>query len=310
MQVEEELEQFKYIKDSVLTIGVFDGVHLGHRHLIFELKRQAGKMKMPAGVVTFRQHPEDLLSAGKNLPFLTDIDTRVKLLKEAGADFIVPLTFSRELASMDAKTFVGLLQKHLKMRGIVIGPDFALGKGRKGDIETLCKMGEEMGFSVTVVPPLKIGDETVSSTAIRQALAEGDMEKYRRLTGRPFRLHGKVIAGAGRGEELGFPTANLNIRNGQAVPPDGVYAGLADINGRTYQALTNIGRNPTFGKNERTVESFIIDYQGDLYGRGLSVDFISRLRDEKKFRNPEELKRQMAEDVERGKAILNARNDD
>jgi riboflavin kinase/FMN adenylyltransferase len=303
--VEDELARFTPEKDSVLTIGVFDGVHLGHKQLITELTKQANQGNLLSGVVTFRQHPEDVLSTGKKLPFLTDIATRISLLRDAGADFVVPLTFSPELAGMEAKTFMALLQKHLKMRSLIIGPDFALGKGRKGDIQSLTELGKKKGFSVTVVPPLKITGDVVSSTAIRQAMADGNMEKYRTLTGRPFSLHGKVVSGAGRGGGLGFPTANLDIKKGQAIPPDGVYCGVAHINGSNFQTMTNIGRNPTFGENERTVESFILNYHGDLYGHELTVDFVSRLRDEKKFSSIDELKKQVAEDVKRGKAILN-----
>jgi riboflavin kinase / FMN adenylyltransferase len=302
--VEDELARFTPEKDAALTIGVFDGVHLGHKQLITELTKQANADKLLSGVVTFRQHPEDVLTSGKKLPFLTDIATRISLLKDAGADFVVPLTFSAELAGMDAKTFMALLQKHLKMRSLIIGPDFALGKDRKGDIESLNGLGKKTGFKITVVPPLKINGEVVSSTAIRQSLADGNMEKYRALAGRPFSLQGKVVSGAGRGEGLGFPTANLDISKGQAIPPDGVYAGVAHINGSTFQAMTNIGRNPTFGENDRTIESFLLSYHGDLYGHKLSVDFISRLRDEKKFKSINELKKQVAEDVKRGKEIL------
>jgi riboflavin kinase/FMN adenylyltransferase len=261
---------------------------------------------MLAGVVTFRQHPEDLLNSGKKLPFITDSETRVKLLKEAGADYVVSLTFNMELARLEPRVFIDLLQKHLKMRGLVIGEDFALGNARRGDIATLKKMGKELNFDVTVVPPLKLKGEVVSSTAIRKALADGDMEKYHALTGHPFILHGKVVTGTHRGEGLGFPTANLHVRSGQAIPPDGVYASLAHINGRVFEAMTNIGRNPTFGKNERTIESYLINYSGDLYGQELSVDFVSRLRDEKKFNSAKELKKQMAEDVRRGKTLLDA----
>ena len=306
MLVEEELARFSSQQDSVLTIGVFDGVHLGHKHLIAELLKQARQKKMLTGLVTFLQHPEDLLSSGKKLPFITDTKTRIKLLQEEGIDFIVPLSFTAQLASLDARVFIGLLQKHLKMRGLVIGADFALGKERQGDTGVLRQLGRELGFSVTVVPPLTMDGEVVSSTAIRQALAGGDMEKYAMLTGHSFSLRGKVVTGAGRGESMGFPTANLNISSGQAIPPDGVYASLAYINGKVYQSMTNVGRDPTFGKNERTIESYILEYSGDLYGHELSVDFVTRLRDEKKFANIEELKKQVAEDVRRGKTILDA----
>ncbi len=304
MLVEDELAGFSPQRDTALTIGVFDGVHLGHKKLIAELLKQAAQHDRLSGVVTFRQHPEEVLSPKKNLPFLTDIETRVSLLEKEGVDFIVPLSFTKELAELGARNFIGLVQKQLKMRGLVIGSDFALGKGREGNPEALEKLGREMGFSVTVVPPLMIDGEVVSSTTIRKAMAAGDMKKVRNLSDRYFRLHGKVITGTGRGETLGFPTANLNVNSGQALPPDGVYAGQARINGKLYHTMTNVGRNPTFGKNERTVEAYLVDYSGDLYGQDLTVDFVARIRDEKKFHNVEDLKKQVAEDVRQGKEIL------
>jgi riboflavin kinase/FMN adenylyltransferase len=306
--VEEELAKFSPGRDTVLTIGVFDGVHLGHKHLISELLKQARERKLLSVVVTFLQHPEDLLSSGKKLPFITDIKTRITLLHEEGVGIVVPLSFTAQLARLDARQFINLLQKYLKMRGLVIGPDFALGKERQGNIDTLRRLGREMVFSVTVVPPLTVNGEVVSSTAIRKALADGDMKKFKELTGHSFSLHGKVVTGAGRGEGLGFPTANLDVSSGQAIPPDGVYAGLAHIDGKVYHAMTNIGRNPTFGNTERTIESYLIDYSGDLYRHELSVDFVARIRDEKKFASVEELKKQIAEDVRQGKTLLESRD--
>jgi len=310
MTVEEELAVFSLEKGTLLTVGVFDGVHLGHRRLLSELVGQAARMRLLSGVVTFRQHPEDMLSKGRKLPFLTDLDSRLRLLREAGVDFTVPLSFTAELAEMGARPFITLLQSHLKMKGLVVGPDFALGKKREGDIETLGRLGKEMGFSVTIVPPLEINGEVVSSTAIRKAMADGDMKKVHDLTGRYFSLHGRVVTGAGRGEGLGFPTANLDVNSGQALPPDGVYAGLAHINGEVYRAMNNIGKSPTFGGGRRTVESYLLEYSGDLYGRELSVDFVARLRDEKKFKDAAELKKQVAEDVKKGRIILDTRGVD
>jgi riboflavin kinase/FMN adenylyltransferase len=304
VSVEEELAAFSPEKDTLLTIGVFDGVHLGHRCLIAELLEQAARRRLLSGVVTFWQHPEDMLSSGKKLPFLTDITTRIKLLRNEGVDFIVPLSFTTRLAELDAHQFIALLQKYLKMRGLVVGADFALGKQRVGDTGALRELGKEMDFSMTIVPPLEINGEVVSSTTIRKAMADGDMKKVRQLTGRYFSLHGKVVTGAGRGEGLGFPTANLDVNSGQALPPDGVYAGLAHVNGKIYQSMTNICKDPTFGKNERTIEAYLLNYSGDLYGHELSVDFVARIRDEKKFKNADELKKQLAEDVRQGKTIL------
>jgi riboflavin kinase/FMN adenylyltransferase len=166
-------------------------------------------------------------------------------------------------------------------------------------------LGQDMGFSVTVIPPVEINGEVVSSTAIRNALAGGDMKKVGNLIGRPFSLYGWVITGAGRGIGLGFPTANLDVDSQQTLPPDGVYATWAYIDGKAYQSMTNIGRRPTFGGSERAVEVYILDYHGELYGHKLRIDIIERLRREERFDTAEELKRQVAEDIKQGRDILN-----
>ena len=304
MPVEEELAIFSPERDTLLTVGIFDGVHLGHKYLVSKLLEEARQKNLLSGAVTFRQHPEELLSPRTRLPFLTDIEERINLLKKEGIDVIIPLSFTAELAQLSARQFASLLQKHLRMRGLVIGSDFALGKGREGDTNTLQKLGQDMNFSVTVVPPLVINGEVVSSTTIRKALADGDMRKVCELAGRPFSLQGKVVTGAGRGAGLGFPTANLDISSEHALPPDGVYASRAHIDGKAYQSMANIGKCPTFGGCERTVEAYVVDYRGDLYGREVKIDIIARLRDEKKFDTVDELKEQVAEDVRQGRAIL------
>jgi len=305
MQVEEELARLSPDKDMVLTIGVFDGVHLGHKYLLSQLKEHARQEDWLSGVVTFRQHPQAVLSSQTKLPCLTDLTQRIRLLKNEGIEAIITLSFTRELAQLSTHQFVGLLKKYLRMRGLVIGPDFALGRNREGDTDTLRGLGPNMDFSVTVVSPVVVNGEVVSSTAIRNALAEGDMQRVRNLIGRPFSLHGRVITGAGRGVELGFPTANLDVDSQQALPPDGVYATWAYIDGKAYQSMTNIGRRPTFGGGKRAVEVYILDYHGELYGRELRIDIIERLRSEERFNTAEELKRQVAEDIKQGKAILN-----
>jgi len=306
MSVEEELARFLPDKDTLLTVGVFDGVHLGHKFLLSRLLEQAGQQNLLGGVVTFRRHPQEVLRPQSKLPFLTDLVERNRLLENEGIALIVPLPFTPEVSRLNARQFVSLLKQYLRMRGLVIGPDFALGRGREGSADTLRALGKESGFSVTVVSAVMINGEVVSSTAIRKALAAGDMKKVCRLAGRTFSLHGAVVGGAGRGMELGFPTANLEIDPGQAAPADGVYAGWAYIDGRAYQAMTNIGQNPTFGDSKRAVEVYVVDYQGDLYGHELKIDIMERLRGEQKFDSVEELKQQMTEDVKHGKAILNS----
>jgi len=310
MQVEEELAEISPKKDMLLTIGVFDGVHLGHQYLISLLTKQARQQNLLSGVVTFRQHPQEVLSPQTKPPFLTDLTTRVNLLKNEGAEAVITLSFTRELARLGARQFVSLLKKYLRMRGIITGPDFALGQNREGNTDTLRALGQDMNFSVIVIPPIKVNGEVVSSTAIRKALADGDMKRVSSLMGRPYSLHGHVIPGSGRGVGLGFPTANLDVDSEQALPVDGVYATWAYIDDKAYQSMTNIGKRPTFGDNQPTVEVHVPDYLGDLYGQELKIDIIERLRSEKKFDTIEELQKQIAEDIKQGRAILDSRGRD
>lgn len=307
MLVEEELAGLSVKKDTLLTIGVFDGVHLGHKYLIAQLKEHARQQNLLSGVITFRQHPQEVLSPQSKLPFLTDLSQRTNLLKNEDIEAIITLSFTRELVQLSARQFLSLLKEYVRMRGLVIGYDFALGRNKEGNTDSLRALGQEMGFSVIVVPPIIIDGEVVSSTAIRNALAEGDMKRVQNLIERPFRLHGRVIPGAGRGIELGFPTANLDIDPEQALPAEGVYATWTYIDDKAYQSVTNIGYRPTFGDSERTVEVYLLDYHSDLYEHELKIDIIERLRGEKKFDTLEELKKQITKDVEQGRTILASR---
>jgi len=306
MQVEEELAKLSLNKDTLLTIGVFDGVHLGHKYLLSQLTEHARQQNLLSVVVTFRQHPQEVLSPQTKLPFLTNLTERTNLLKSAGVEAIVILSFTSELAQLSAHQFVGLLKKYLRMRGLVIGPDFTLGRNREGNIDSLRLLGKDMNFTVIVIPPIMINGEVVSSTAIRSALASGDMKKVLGLVGHPFSLNGRVTSGAGRGLRLGFPTANLDVAPERALPPDGVYATWAYIDGKTYPSVTNIGKRPTFGGNQRAVEVYVLDYHRDLYGCELKIDIMARLRSEKKFDTTDELKKQITEDIKQGRAILNS----
>ena len=304
MQVEQELAGFAPDRDSLVTIGVFDGVHLGHKYLISKLKELAGQQGLGSVVITFNKHPQETLSPRAQPPFLTDASEKAALLKKEGVDAVVVLTFTRQLSLLSAREFVTLLQTKLRMKGLVIGPDFALGRKAEGNIPKLRQLGLEMGFSVTVIPPVKNNGDVVSSTAIRRALAEGNMEKVQRFLGRPFSLHGRVIHGKGRGAGLGFPTVNLDILPGQAIPGDGVYATQARADGKTYPSVTNIGLNPTFGDTRRTVESYLLDYHDNLYEHEVTIDFVHKLRGEIKFHDAEELVQQIFEDISQTRVIL------
>jgi len=306
--VEEELAKVLPRKDMLLAIGVFDGVHLGHRYLISQLTQRAKQLGLLCGVVTFHQHPQEVLSPQTKLPRLTSLARRMALIKKEGVDVIITLSFTNELAQLSARQFVSLLKKHLRMRGLIIGPDFALGCEREGNADTLRALGQEMDFNLTVIPPIIIDGEVVSSSAIRNALAKGDMKKVHNLAGYYFSLSGRVITGAGRGKELGFPTANLDFDQEQALPLDGIYATRTYIDGTAYQSVANIGQRPTFGSGQRTVEVYVLDYQGNLYERELTIDIIERLRGEKRFDTVQQLKQQICKDIERGRNILNSRS--
>jgi riboflavin kinase / FMN adenylyltransferase len=304
MKVEEELKEFATQRDTVLTIGVFDGVHIGHQRLMEYLKRQALAEDRLPGVVTFRGHPQHVISPKTPLYRLVPLDERIRAIREMGIELVVPLSFNLELARVPARDFVALLQKYLRMRGLIIGADFALGKGREGDPIALRQMGKDMGFWVEVFAPQLIDGEVVSSTAIRQALAVGDVKKVTRLLGRPLVLHGRIVHGDERGKQLGFPTANLAFTRGQALPEDGVYVTKAYLGGQALPSVTNIGKRPTFGENRRTVEVYLIGFSGEIYGEVLRVELVDRLRGEKRFSSPEELKAQISQDVEKARSML------
>jgi riboflavin kinase/FMN adenylyltransferase len=258
-------------------------------------------------VVTFKSHPKVVLSGENKLLWLNDLETRISLLRNLGIDIVVALSFGSELARLTARKFVQLLKEHLKMRGLIIGPDFALGRNREGDSEKLRILGEEMGFSVEVIPPVVVDGYVVSSSTIRQALAEGDMKKVGKLIGRLFSLSGQVVSGDKRGRNLGFPTANLDLKPEQALPGDGVYATIAHTDDDSLLSVTNIGVRPTFGGSKRVVETYILDFEGDLLRQKLTIDLVDKLRDEERFDNVEQLKAQMIKDVEQARQILDER---
>jgi riboflavin kinase/FMN adenylyltransferase len=304
MEIEQQLTKVTPPRETLLTIGVFDGVHSGHRHLLRRLRERAGEENLLSAVVTFTPHPQSVLYPHEQLPWLSGLDDRVKAIQELGIDIVSVVTFTPELARLSAKEFISLVKKQLRMRGIMVGPDFALGRGREGSVELLRLLGREMGFSVEVVPAYRINGEVVSSTLIRQALAEGDMGKVKRLMGRYFCLGGKVVTSDKRGRVLGFPTANLDMNPQQALPGNGVYGTITQVDGRQFSSATNIGVRPTFGGTRKTVETHLLNYGGDLYDKEIMVEFVHKLRDERHFSSPEELKAQIRKDIEQAKVIL------
>jgi len=300
----QELASYTPDSPTLLTLGVFDGVHKGHLSLIETLKRQATERHLLPGVVTFSPHPAEVLHPGENLPLLTSVEERIELLKAAGVPLVVPLTFTRELSRCGPEEFVGLLVRYLRMSGLILGPDFSLGRDRAGTIATLQTLGARLGFTVESVAPHTLDGQVVSSTVIRAALTRGDVEGAARMLGRPFSISGPVITTSRRGASLGFPTANLQVDTGRALPRNGVYATIAKIPDGQFGSVTNVGHRPTFGHTERVVETHILDFCGHIYGATLTVEFIAKLRDEVAFQDPDALVAQIRRDVEASRNIL------
>lgn len=306
MKIADELARQAPERDSVLTVGVFDGVHRGHQHLLAHLVASAARTSRIAGVVTFRNHPASVLKPDFKPCYITTLEERVRLLRQAGVDLVVPVTFDLELSRLRVRDFVALLMEHLRMRGLVIGPDFAMGHKREGDARLLAELGRELGFSVEVVNPLTDAGVTVKSTAIRQAIARGQMDWAASMLGRSFVLKGTVVRGLGRGRKLGYPTANIEVPQGMAVPGDGIYATWAWVDGRRHMAATSIGTRPTFSEGIRTIEAYILDFSGDLYHKEVGLEFVHRLRDELAFSSVEALLEQIARDVKATRQALGA----
>lgn len=303
-KLEQALSKHTPDRPTLLTIGVFDGVHLGHRYLLDQLTARAREKGCLSGVITFKTHPEKVLKTRAYLPWICTLQERIRLLKAAGVDIVVPLPFTREIANLTAADFVALLQKHLNMSDLLLGPDFALGKHRQGTPDYLRKIGEDRGFRVEVVRPAMLGKEVISSSAIRLLLSDGHINKVEEMLGRHFHLEGKVVVGDQRGRTLGFPTANIKVQPEQAMPKDGIYVTLTHAQGRQMRSVTNIGVRPTFDGLKHLIETYIMDFDGNLYGKKIRVDLVGRLRDEMKFNNVQELVVQMKKDVEKAEKIL------
>jgi riboflavin kinase/FMN adenylyltransferase len=290
-------------KETVVTIGVFDGVHRGHRHLLRQVVELAGDRYIPT-VVTFANRPITVLRPGTEPSYLTTLDQRIDLIKQQGIELVVCLEFTLEMAEVPAAEFAKMLSDSLKMKGLVLGPDSALGKDRQGDLAFMQKQGEELGFWASSVEPLEIDGQPVKSRRIRDAVANGNLAVCPELLGRNHLLSGVVVVGDQRGRTLGFPTANLDVDPQLLLPGDGIYATWAIIDGEHHQAATSIGIRPTFDLTQRLVEVFVMDFSGDLYGKTVGVEFITKVRDQEKFDGLDALIKQINQDVDDCRQVL------
>lgn len=304
MQLYHDLETVNLSTLSYVTIGAFDGVHRGHQQLIGTMAAAAHEAGRAAVALTFDPHPGALLGRSP-VAALTTPEERAALIADLGVDVLVVLRFTPTLAGTPAARFVHMLRRHLHMVELWVGPDFALGHRREGNVPFLQRLGEEEGFTVRVVEPLQWRGKVVSSTRIRAALTAGDIEEANGCLGRPYRLTGQVTRGRGLGRQLGIPTANLEPPPGRLIPANGVYAGYAHTeNGSTYPAVINVGVRPTIAPDHLTVEAHLLDFDGDLYGQLLALDFIARLRDEEAFPSLNALVEQIRQDIARAREIL------
>lgn len=303
------LDQIVNDRTSVVTVGTFDGVHVGHRTILAYLVRRARDRGGSSVVLSFDPHPREVVT-GEPMPLLTTIDERADAVESIGIDRFVIVPFTRAFSRLPAEAFVeDILVRRIGLREIVIGYDHAFGHDRRGDAALLKEMGEEHAFTVDVIPPQVVAEHVVSSTEIRKLLeSEGDVVSAAGMLGRRYGLRGIVERGEGRGRTIGFPTANLAVEHPRKViPARGVYAvrvGIESAGDLGLAGMMNIGVRPTFGAGQRTLEVHLLEFEGSLYGEVLRIEFVARMRDEQHFASKDELVQQLSRDRSRCKQLL------
>jgi riboflavin kinase / FMN adenylyltransferase len=291
--------------ESSITIGFFDGVHRGHQAVIGRAVEVAANRGHRAVAVTFDRHPLETLSPGKTPKLLTTLRRKAALIEELGVDVLFVLEFTEEVSRWSPEQFVPrILADGLHARHVVVGTNFTFGHKAAGNLEVLAELGPSHGYTVEGMSVVKLEGRPVSSTSIREALSEGDLDWPQRATGRRYIVEGHVVPGAGRGEGLGWPTANLRTPPGLLLPGRGVYAGRALVEGRPWPAAINVGINPTFGEEPLHAEAHLLGFAGDLKGQVVALEFWERLRDEVRFESPEDLAAQIGQDVERTRQMV------
>lgn len=292
---------------AVVTIGNFDGVHLGHQHIFRRLIAEARREQRPAAVISFEPHPKMVLHPERR-PFylITSPEEKIRHISNLGINALILIPFSLDYARTTAAEFIhDVLWERLRIRKIIIGHDYTFGRGKEGNSAFLTDSGNRLGFEVEVLSAFKIGETTISSTRIRKAILGGDVRYAASLLGRPYNLAGEVIPGHHRGVSLGFPTANIRPEK-ELIPPGGVYAVQVILEGQRYQGVLSIGFNPTFADQQLSIEVYILDFNEMIYGKILDVLFVERLRGEIRFAGPRELIAQIGRDIALAREILQA----
>jgi riboflavin kinase/FMN adenylyltransferase len=308
MEIIDDLAKIsKPLKNPVLTIGNFDGVHIGHQVLFRQVMEKAEAIGGTSVVMTFEPHPIRVLNCGKDFSLITLYEQKVELVAAAGIDTLICVPFTKEFAATPARTFIkSILVDRIGMKSVVVGQDYSFGKRREGNISLLKEMGKTYGFEVTVSGWVEAGSRRISSTEIRNLVAQGKVEEAKDLLGRYYQVRGTVIRGRDRGGRLlGFPTANLTLSD-ELCPKEGVYAVTVELEGKVYDGVANIGYSPTFDNGDFSIEAHILDFRVDIYDKPIRVNFIKRLRGEKKFSGPEALAAQIVKDVTQAREVLSS----
>ena len=305
MKIIDHIDSLPSLDHPVVTVGTYDGVHLGHQEILREVRRKTKVRNGTSVVLTFEPHPQTVV-APESAPFLLTTKTeRIALLEKKGIDETLFLPFDAEMARLDAGEFVRkILVDGIGAEAVVLGTNHAFGRGRSGNVRSLKRFGEQFGFEVDAVPSLIVDGAPASSTRIRRLIREGRVAEAARLLGRPYSMTGKVIRGDGRGRGLGFPTANLSIDHPRKLlPADGVYAMWAEMDGARFPAVMNIGVRPSF-RAGRAIEVHLLDFRDTVYGATVSGKLVEKIREEKQFDHPEALSEQIAQDIARARALL------
>jgi riboflavin kinase / FMN adenylyltransferase len=299
-----KLEDANLQQPSMVTIGVFDGVHRGHQHLIRRLVEEAHAANRLAVAITFYPHPDVVLRKLEGRYYLTTPEQKAEYMGELGVDTVVTLAFDDEFRHIRAAAFVDMMLKHLKMAALWVGSDFAMGYQREGNVAFLREQGDQKDFAVQVIDLIVAQDEVISSTNIRKALETGEVVQAREWLGRAYTVKGEVVHGQKRGRTIGFPTANVDVWNEQVIPANGVYAGWATLGSERFMAMTNVGTRPHFDGVGVTVEAYLLDFDRDIYGQQLEVSFETYLRPEGRFNSLQELIDAINRDVQVGREYL------
>ena len=296
-----------YVKDTVITVGTFDGVHRGHRDVIERLVARAHLLKIPSVLVTFEPHPLEVVNPAAAPLLLTTHDEKQEVIAETGLDYLAVVPFTAELAAYSAEDFVeGILRRCFRMRELLIGYDHGFGRQRAGNVDVLRTLGERDGFRVEVVEPVSTADgHSVSSTSIRRAVAGGDLDRAAASLGRLYSVSGRVVEGAQRGRTIGFPTLNLGAPpHRKLLPPEGVYAVRVQTPAGPLGGMMNLGPRPTFGDSATSLEAHLFDTNGNFYSSHIRIDFVARLRETRKFASAEQLTAQLRHDERDARSAL------